>query len=219
MNFAAARRTMVDNQLRPVNVTDERVLAAMADLPREAFVPKAMKSVAYVGDDIQLGHGRAMPAPMVVGLLLQAAQVKPSDIVLEIGCGMGYTTAVLARLASSIVAIDSDKALAESAQKTLSGRGIDNVAVMEGPLAEGFAKQAPFDVIIVSGAVDEVPDALLAQLAEGGRLAAMVACESGGMARGVVYVRSGGSFGRRELFEAGTAKLPGFSKPKAFAFA
>jgi protein-L-isoaspartate(D-aspartate) O-methyltransferase len=191
----------------------------MAELPREALVPKALKSVAYVGDDIQLGGGRVVPSPAVAGLLLQAAEVKPSDIVLEIGCGTGYVTAILSRLASTVVALDSDKALAESAQKTLSGLGVDNAAVIEGPMAEGLAKQAPYDAIVVSGAVDEVPACLLSQLADGGRLAVLVAGQAGGMARGVVYLRSGEAFGRRELFEAGTARLPGFAKPKGFVFA
>jgi protein-L-isoaspartate(D-aspartate) O-methyltransferase len=218
MDFNQARRAMVSNQLRPSGVVDEAVLSAMAAIPRETFVPKSLRSVAYLADDIVLGGGRVLMAPLVAGLLIQTAAIGPSDIVLEIGAGGGYGAAVLSRLCNTVVALESDALLADQASRAMTGLAIDNVAVVTGPLRMGYRAQAPFDAIILAGAVDRVPEELLGQLADGGRLVALVAGPAG-MGRGTLFTRKGGAIGRREVFDAATARLAEFENPKGFVFA
>jgi len=218
MDFATARRAMVSNQLRPAGVVDEALLAAMGALPRESFVPKALRSVAYLADDLALADGRVLMAPLVTALLFQTAALRPTDLVLEIGSGVGYGAAILSRLANTVVALESDGGLAEQAGRAMAALAIDNVAIVTGPLHLGYRPQAPFDAIIVSGAVDRVPDDLLAQLADGGRLVALVD-NRGGMGRGTLFTRREGAIGRREVFDAATGKLAEFENPKAFVFA
>ncbi len=216
MDFAAARHNMVENQIRPNRVTDPRVLSAMAELPREAFVPKALQSIAYVDEDIAIGEGRYLMEPMVLALLLQAADVRSTDVVLDIGCGTGYAAAVLARMASTVVTLESDAGLAVRATETLAELEIDTVAVVEGRLEKGYPKQAPYDVIFFGGAVSEVPPVITEQLADGGRLAAVIAGDGPG--KGTLFTRYGGAVSRREMFDAGTPFLPGFAPSPTFTF-
>src|SRR5690606_35593785 len=176
VDFAAQRSNMVEGQLRTSDITDVPLLQAMGAIPREAFVPARRRTLAYMDEDLEIAEaGAGAPArylmdPAQFGRLLQLAAVVPTDFVLDIGCGTGYSAAVLSRLASSVVALECDPALAGQASATLSELGFDNVAVVEGPLQEGYGPEAPYDVIVVGGAVDAVPDALLAQLKDGGRL-------------------------------------------------
>lgn len=221
-DFSAARTKMVDSQLRTENVTDFEVLAAMAAVPRERFVPAGQGGLAYVDRDVPItpkgaeGGSRYLMEPAPFARLLQAAEVAKTDIVLDVGCGTGYSAAVLARLADSVVALESDAALAASASETLTDLGVANAAVVSGPLEEGYPSEGPFDVIVVEGAVEVVPDALFAQLKDGGRLVAVVGYGRAASAR--VYRKSAGEIGSYDAFDAAIMPLPGFRKPQAFVF-
>lgn len=220
--FEAARQNMVESQVRTSGVTDVRVLDAMETIPREVFVPEARRSIAYLGDDLRIKDAadgelaRYLMDPRAIGKLAELADVQSGDLVLDVGPGTGYSTALLASLADTVVALECDAALAEAANNTLQTLGIGNAAVIEGSLAEGNSKQGPFDVIFLNGAVPFVPDALLAQLKEGGRLVAIVQEGSVGKAR--VYTHVHGRTDFRNVFEAGVHPLPGFEVAEAFSF-
>lgn len=218
-DFAAARLNMVESQVRVNAVTDERVIAAMAAVPRERFVPISRQGLAYMDEDIRISDGpapRFLMEPRVFAKLAQLAEITAEDLVLEIGCGTGYSTAVLARLAGTVVALESDEALAAQAGATLSDLGVDNAVVVAGDLAGGYAKQAPYDVIFINGMVSSVPDALKQQLRENGRLVTVVGDGVSGRAR--VYIKAGGGFGGRDAFDANIRFLPGFEPLEAFVF-
>ena len=219
--YDTARANMVENQVRPNRVTDVRVLAAMAAIPRERFVPEKFAGIAYVDEDIAVGDGRYLMEPMVLGRLLQAAAISPTDVVLDIGCATGYSTAVLARLADTVVAVESDTELAEIAIALMTELDADNTAVVTGEHVEGYAKQAPYDVIVVEGAVDEVPRALSDQLVEGGRLVAVVTGSDEGanrVGRATLLRREQGALSSRVLFDAAVPPLPGFAVDRGFVF-
>ncbi len=222
MDFATLRTKMVDSQLKTEGVIDPVVLSAFGEVPRESFVPAKLKALAYVDNDLQIkpsdgtAGGRYLMEPAPLGRLLQAAGINPGDTVMVVGAGLGYTAAVVARMARGVAAVESDPALASEAARNLTAAGITNAHVVNGPLAAGYPKGAPYDVIIVDGAVEVVPDALLSQLAEAGRLAAVVG--HGRAAQGTVYTRSGDEIGSRPVFNAGVHPLPGFEKPAAFVF-
>jgi protein-L-isoaspartate(D-aspartate) O-methyltransferase len=216
MKFELARRNMVESQIRPNKVTDERVIEAISAVQRERFVPAALRGVSYIDEDVPIGNGRYLMEPMVFARLLQDAGVRSDDIVLEIGCGTGYVTAVLARLAEMVVAVESDGDLATRATATLSELAVDNAVVLPGSLAAGAAQQSPYDLIFVSGAIQHVPAAILNQLAEGGRLVAVV--ESGGVGRAIRMEKSGGVVSRQALFDASVPRLPGFEEEPRFVF-
>jgi protein-L-isoaspartate(D-aspartate) O-methyltransferase len=221
-DFTAARTKMVDSQLRTQNVTDYELLAAMGHLPREQFVPAESRPLAYVDRDVPLkpaSGGQPARYLMEAGpfaRLVQLAEVTRNDIALDVGCGTGYSAAVLARLAGSVVALESDADLAALASDTLVELGIDNVAVVTGPLEAGYPSEGPYDVIVVDGAVETVPDALFDQLKDGGRLVAVVGY--GRAAAATLFTRSGDDIGSRSAFDADVRPLPGFRKPKAFVF-
>lgn len=218
VDFARARLNMVESQIRTNKVTDTAVIEACEAIPREAFVPKALRSVAYVDEALEIGSGRYLMEPMILARLLQAAVPGPGDVALDLACGTGYATALLSRLVSTVVGVDPVSALVEEGNRCLSELEIDNAALVEGALADGYAKQAPYDVILVNGAVDALPDGLLGQLAEGGRLVTV----EGGFAyepgRAILVERRAGRFGRRILFDAGTPKLDAFRKSEGFVF-
>ena len=216
MDYTAARHNMVESQIRPNRVTDPLVMAAMAEVPREAFLPKFLRGVAYVDDDIPLGNRRHMLEPLVLARLLQEAEIAASDVVLVIGCATGYSSAVLARMANTVVALESEPDLAEAATATLSDLGIDTVACVEGPLRDGYAKQGPYDVIFFCGAVPEIPAAIREQLSEGGRLVAVVS--GGPMGKAILVTRRDGLFSSLEKFDAATPLLPGFEPKPSFVF-
>jgi protein-L-isoaspartate(D-aspartate) O-methyltransferase len=217
--FADARRNMVDSQLRPTRVTDPDILAAMADLPRERFVPKAKQGIAYIDEDIEVAPGRFLMEPVVLARLLQALALTADTTVLNIGCATGYDAALLGRLAGSVVAVESDSALAAQASEVINELAIDNVAVVEASLTDGYPAQAPYDAIFISGAVDQVPPAITGELAPDGRLAAVIGgSEIGVLGRAHLYVRSGDTLSGRPLFDAGTRMLPGFAREESFVF-
>ncbi len=217
MDFASARRNMVDCQILPNRVTDERVIAIMGDLPRETFVPKPKRGVAYVDEALPLGEDRFIMEPMVIARMMQALNLQTSDIALSIGCGSGYAVAALAGIVNTVVAVESNTGMAQRASRALSDLEIDNVVVVEGALIEGYAKQAPYDVIFFDGAVSDVPSAILDQLADDGRAVAIVE-GAGGVGHCRVFVRTSGHVSSRELFDAGTPILPGFSAKPGFSF-
>ncbi len=216
-NFAQARVNMIEGQLRPNRVSDERILATLGTVPRERFVPSARRGLAYVDEDLDVGHGRTLMEPMVFARLLEAAAIKPSDIVLDIGCGTGYSTAVIAGLCDTVVALESEPALADMARARIEELGIENAAVLDGPLAEGYPKQAPYDVIFINGAVAVLNDGLTAQLSEGGRLVAVVRPDAG-PGRASVLLRQSGAVSRRQYFDASIPVLPEFTAPPQFVF-
>lgn len=214
--FAAARRHMVASQLLPNQVTDARVIAAMGAVPRERFVPAAYRGVAYVDEDIAVAPGRYLMEPMVLAKLLQATEIQPTDVILDVGCATGYSAAVLARLGNTVVGLECMSDLARQATETLSALGIDNAAVVEGDLAKGLPGQGPFDAILFQGAVEVMPDAILGQLAPSGRLVAVV--RERGVGRATLWRRLDDGIARRTLFDAAVPLLPGFARAPQFVF-
>lgn len=216
-DYAAARFHMVECQVRPNKVTDHRLVDAMKEIPREIFVPKQARGIAYVDENVALGNGRYLTEPMIFARMLQEAEIKATDVVLDIGCGTGYSTAILSRLAATVVGVESDADLAKRATEALAQVGADNALVVTGPLPEGHAAQAPYDVIVFNGSVSELPAAIRDQLAEGGRLLVVVLDESGfGELR--LYKRYGNAVSSRVLFEAFSPGLPGFEPKPKFEF-
>ena len=218
VDFDAARKNMVDCQLRTNAITDKAVLAAMGAVPREAFVPKTLCEVAYVDEDIELGDGRYLIEPLVLARLLQAARVTQGDAALVIGCGSGYAAAVLARLASSVVAVEANADRVAAISTLLSELGCDNVAVVAGDLADGYGAQAPYNVILFSGAVACVPDKIAEQLDEGGRLVSVVDEACDGLGRAVLVTRHAGTLSERSVHDASTPVLPAFARQDGFVF-
>ncbi|RAI45661.1 protein-L-isoaspartate O-methyltransferase family protein [Rhodoplanes roseus] len=222
MDFAAARRKMVDNQIRPNGVTDTRLLDALVAVPREHYVPAAKAAMAYMDGDLAVApvaHGKAdrcLLKPMVLARLIQALEIAETDRVLDLACGTGYSTAILARLAASVVGLEETPALAESAARLLASAGIGNVSVVSGPLEAGWPSGGPYDAILVNGTVDSVPRALLSQLAEGGRLVAIVGTKAPGEA--ILYRSVNREPSGIPVFDASAPVLPAFSKPPAFVF-
>ena len=217
MDFAAARRNMVDGQLRPNKVSDTAILAVMEEQPRELFVPKALRGVAYADEDIDLGAGRYLMEPVVAARLLQAVQLRPTDTVLVIGCASAYNAALIGRLVASVVAVECDAESVRRSTAVLNEAGVDNVAVVEGQLTDGAPRQAPFDVIFFDGAVAEVPAQILDQLAERGRLAAVVVGQRG-VGKATLFEQMDGVTSSRVLFDAGVPVLPDLAHRQQFVF-
>lgn len=221
LDFAAARATMVDCQVRTVDVTDYDVLDAFLTVPRELFVPESLRPFAYIDEDIKVSAPDAAPRyvmePGPLARLVQLAEIGAGDRVLDVGATTGYTAAILARLAASVTALEQDAALAKVATDNLAALGIENVAVVTGPLVAGYPAGAPYDVILIEGAIEELPEALGNQLAEGGRLVAVVG-SNGLAAKATLFTRSGGSVTGRPAFNTHIRPLPEFARPKTFVF-
>ncbi len=217
VDFAAARSNMVESQIRTNKVTDPNLLDAFETTPRERFVPESLRGIAYVDEDVALGGQRFVMEPMVLAKLLQAARPGPGDVALDLGCGSGYATAILSRLVATVVALEVDAALAAAANQTLDELEIDNAVVVEGQLAEGYPKQAPYNVILLNGAVSEVPLAIADQLAEGGRLVTVVSVGAG-LGRATLMRRDSGVISSRILCDAAVPVLPGFEAAPGFVF-
>ena len=213
-DFATARDRMVDSQVRPSDVTDLRLLWALQTVQREHFVPEKAKDLAYADYDMPIARGRCLLKPRVFAKLVQQADVKETDRVLDVGCGLGYSAAVLAELAAEVTALEDDAQLAAGAAKALSGNG--KVRVVSGALPDGCAAHAPYDVIVVEGGTEVEPAKLLRQLNDGGRLVCLLG--QGPYGKATLYKRTGQDVGDRPLFDAASGVLPGFAKPAAFAF-
>lgn len=214
-DFSARRIMMVDTQVRPSDVTKFPIIEAMLTVPREVYVPANKREAAYMGENVQLGSGRVLLDPRTLAKLLDALDILPTETVLDLGCGLGYSTAVIARLADAVIAVEEDEDLAAEAQTILSSQGVDNAAVIRGALAEGSAKAGPYDVIILQGAVESLPDTLLAQLKEGGRIGCIFMEGALGVAR--IGYKIDGDITWRYSFNASAPVLPGFAAKPAFA--
>jgi protein-L-isoaspartate(D-aspartate) O-methyltransferase len=214
-DFSTRRTMMVDTQVRPSDVTKFPIIDAMLSVPREDYVPTAKREAAYIGDNVDLGGGRTLLEPRTFAKMLDALNVQPAEVVLDVACGLGYSTAVLSRLADFVVAVEDDEARAEEAQSILSEHGVDNAAVIAGVLAEGAAKSGPYDVILLEGAVEEIPVALLDQLKDGGRIGCLMTAGKLEVAR--VGQKIDGRMNWRDVFHAGAPVLKGFAKKAAFA--
>lgn len=218
INFEQCRKNMVDCQLRTNSVTDEGVLSAMGRVPREAFTGPEYAGIAYVDEDIPLGNGRYLMEPRVLARLLQAAEIGADDVILDIGCGSGYTAAVCAQIGATVVAIESDPALAAEATRIMGELEADNVVVVEGPLKEGYEAQAPYDVIVFSGSIPEVPEGIPSQLSEGGRLVTVLQENEDGPGLAVLVRNRFGTMLRQPIFDGSCPPLPGFERQKGFVF-
>jgi protein-L-isoaspartate(D-aspartate) O-methyltransferase len=220
IDFAAARRMMVDGQVRTADVTDPRLLAAMLDVPRERFFPEDKVSLAYLDLDVAVSETglpvRRLLKPMVLAKLIQAAGLGETDRVLDVGCATGYSTAVLARLAHSVVGLEEEASLARQASAMLAEAGVTNVRIVTGPLDRGCPAEGPYDLILLEGATETVPAALLDQLKSGGRLACVLGRGQSGKA--MIYSRTGSDLSGRAVFDAAAPLLPGFAKPQEFVF-
>ncbi len=217
-NFALARRNMVEGQLRPNKVTNDELLAAIGELPRERFLPDALKSVAYADDDVPLGGSRCLMEPMVLARLIQALQPTPDDRALVVAAGRGYGAALLARMVKSVVAVESDTALAGAANQTIKELGIGNIAFHLGKMEDGAAASAPYDVVLIEGAVRQIPQSIIDQLADGGRLTTVLATGAAVLGVAQLVIKDGGVASSRPLFDAGTPLLPGFVAAPRFTF-
>jgi protein-L-isoaspartate(D-aspartate) O-methyltransferase len=216
-DFAIARRNMIESQLRTNQVTNPDLLDAMENLPREQFLPDALKGIAYVDEDIPLAGGRWLAEPLVIARLIQLAEPSKDDRALDIAPGPGYSTALLARLCHDVVAVEADHEWAESARKGLRALDIRNAWIVEAPLAKGYEARAPYDVILVGGSVEKVPASLTDQLGEGGRLVTVLR-PAGKVGRICLITRRAGILESRTVWDAATLPLPGFAAPSAFLF-
>jgi protein-L-isoaspartate(D-aspartate) O-methyltransferase len=217
IDFERLRQSMVDSQIRPNDVTDPRILAAMLEVPRERFVPPQRAGLAYLDDDIVVSEAsdgnpaRYLVEPMILARLIQALNLTAQDHVLDVGCTTGYSSAILSHLAGSVCGLESDSELAAAAQ-----RNVPNARIVTGPLTGGTVQAGPFDAILVNGSVEVVPESLLSQLKEGGRLVAVV--RKGPPGRATIYALHNGAVSARPLFNAAVPPLPGFEAPRGFVF-
>ena len=220
-DFAAARRMMVDGQIRTSDVFDPRLLAAMLSLPRERFVPPQQTGLAYLDLTVPVADGpggaaRRLLTPRTLAKLIQAAQPGDTDRVLDIGCATGYAAALLGRLAGSVVALDDDKELARQAERAIADADVDNVEVVSGALTGGWQAGAPYDIILIEGAIEILPQAVTSQLRDGGRLVCIRG--RGPAAKAMLYRSDMGEISGRAVFDAAAPLLPGFAEPAAFVF-
>jgi len=216
ISFERARQAMVDCQVRPSDVTRYSIIDAMLWAPRERFVPRAMREIAYAGTEIDLGGGRVLLEPRVFAKMLEAASVGSGDLVLDLAPASGYSTAVLARLAEAVVAVEPDEGLAKQAGETLAALEIDNAVVIAGDPAAGDPAHGPFDVIFINGAIETLPETLADQIKPGGRIVAIMI--EGGVSRCRVMTRGHGVVSGTDMFDASAPVLAGFERPRAFEF-
>jgi protein-L-isoaspartate(D-aspartate) O-methyltransferase len=220
-DFATARQKMVDGQVRTADVTDHRILDAMLAVPREEFVPAARRALAYLDLDLDVSEGGLVPRclikPMLMAKLMQAAEIRAGDNMLIVGCATGYSAAVAARLAGKVTATERDEAVAARARDALSRVGLSHVTVKIAEAPAGDSADAPYDVILLNGATEIVPETLCGQLKDGGRLVGVFAVRR--PPRATIVTRSHGDFfGHRTLFDASAPVLPGLERVPAFVF-
>ena len=212
--FATRRVMMVDTQVRPSDVTKFPIIDAMLHVPREVYVPRDRQEAAYVGQNVEIAPGRVVLEPRTLAKMLDALDIQPGEMVLDLGCGLGYSAAVIARIADTVVAVEEDADLAAEAQRALADEGVDNAVVVAGPLAAGSAKHGPYDVITVEGGIESLPQALADQLKEGGRIAAVFM--DGALGTVKTGIRMGGRIDWRFAFNASAPLLPGFARARGF---
>jgi len=214
-NYAKRRIMMVDTQVRPSDVTKFPIIDAMLSVPREAFVPDACREVAYAGENLVLTGNRVMLEPRTLAKMLDELDIQPDELALDLGCGVGYSSAIIARMAEAVIAVEEDPTLSADAQTILVENGADNVAVVEAALAEGAPQHGPYDVITIQGGVAEVPAAILEQLKDGGRIAALFMEGALGTCR--IGYKSGGTVSWHFAFNAAAPLLKGFERTPSFA--
>ena len=215
-SYAERRTVMVDTQIRPADVTKFPIIEAMLAVPRELYVPAALREIAYVSENVPLGEDRVVLEPRTIAKMLDGLDLQPDDLVLDVGCGLGYSAAVMARLAQAVIALEEDPDMAREAEATLAAEGVDNVAVVEGPLAAGAPQHGPYDAIVLQGAVERLPDSFAEQLKEGGRIACLFAEGPLGVVR--IGWKIDGALSWRYAFNAGAPVLPGFAAARSFVF-
>jgi protein-L-isoaspartate(D-aspartate) O-methyltransferase len=225
IDFARRRLTMVETQLRPNEVTDTRLIAAMSALPRERFVPERLRPFAYIDEGLEVfpaidaAPARFLLAPMVLARLVQLAAVEPGDTVLDVGCATGYSTAILARLGREVIGVEPEPELAGAARANLRALDLGNVEIVESDLARGCPEKGPYDVILLNGSVPAPPESLFGQLREGGRLAAILSRPGpGAQGKATLFVKAEGEVSGLPHFDAGAQPLPGFSRESSFSF-
>lgn len=216
IDFAAAREAMVDCQVRPSDVTRYAIIQAMLHVPRENYVPAALRAVAYLGDNVPLGRGRVVLDPRVFAKMLDAVDIGPADLVLDVGSGLGYSTAVIARLAEAVIALEEDETLAKEAEATLVAQGVDNAVLEIAALADGVPEHGLYDAIVVEGGVERLPQAIEDQLKPDGRIVAVFMHGNSGHAR--LGLKTATGIAWRRVFDATAPVLPGFAAAKAFEF-
>ncbi|WP_066706830.1 protein-L-isoaspartate O-methyltransferase family protein [Celeribacter ethanolicus] len=214
-NFTQLRTTMVDTQVRPSDVTKFPIIEAMLTVPRENFVPAGKREAAYVGEHVGLGQGRVVLDPRVLAKMLDVLNIQNDELVLDLGCGLGYSSAVIARMAQAVVAVEEDADLAKEAAAALSENGSDNVILETGPIAGGAAQHGPYDAVILQGGVEEMPEAILSQVKENGRICAIFLDGALGIVR--IGYKIDGEITWRMVFNATAPILPGFEKRAEFA--
>jgi protein-L-isoaspartate(D-aspartate) O-methyltransferase len=215
-DFAAAREAMVDCQVRTADVTRYPIIEAIRAVPREEYVPVSLKPVAYLGEHVPLAPGRVLLDPRVFAKMLDAVNVGPKDLVLDVGCGLGYSSAVLAHMAEAVIALEEDEEMVTQAEANLAGQGVDNAVVEAGPLREGKSQHGPFDAIVIEGGIEVLPLTIAGQLKPGGRIVAIFSDGLSGQARLGINMASGIAW--RRSFDATAPLLAGFNKTKAFEF-
>jgi protein-L-isoaspartate(D-aspartate) O-methyltransferase len=216
-DLALQRKNMVESQVRPSDVTDRRIMAAMAQLPRERFVPEGLEALAYMDEALPVSAGRAMLSPRTLARLIQLSGPEAGEKVLIAGALTGYTAALVDQLGCNVVALESDAMLAASCETTLKSLSAGNVRVVTGPLTQGYAPGAPYDLIFIEGGVEQVPENLVLQLSPSGRL--VMIDVSGPVGQAVVMQKvAAATLARRVAFEASGGLLTGFERPKAFVF-
>ena len=213
-DFASRRVTMVDTQVRPSDVTKFPVIAAMLEVRREVFMPDAQREAAYVGENVDLGGGRVVLEARTLAKMLDALDIQPGDLVLDVGCAYGYSTAVIARMAEAVIAVEADEAMAAEAQRRLAAEGVDNAVVVAGRLDRGAARHGPYDAMVVQGGVEVFPQALADQLREGGRIAAIFM--TGALGRAMIGHKIDGQVTWRFAFNAAAPVCPGFAAARGF---
>lgn len=219
LDFAAARRMMVDGQIRTADVTDSRILDAFGDLPRERFVPPQLTQLAYLDRDLRVADGppaRYLLKPMTLARMIQALELRSGEKVLDLACASGYSSALMARLGCKVVGVESDPALTQTAARALAELGIGNASFVTGPLPAGAPDQAPYEAVLLNGMIDRPSETLLDQLRDGGRLVCIV--RHGPIGRATLYRSAGGDVSGRALFDAAAPELPEFVTPPAFVF-
>jgi protein-L-isoaspartate(D-aspartate) O-methyltransferase len=213
-DFASRRTMMVDTQVRPSDVTKFPIIEAMLSVPREVYVPRDKREAAYMGENLTIAPRRVLLEARTLAKMLDVLDIQPDEMVLDLGCGLGYSTAVIARLAEAVIAVEEDPALAALAEQTLAAEGVDNAAVITGPLTAGAPKHGPYDVITIQGAVEAVPSAITDQLKEGGRIGCVFMEGVLGVAR--VGYKIDGVVAWRYAFNAAAPVLPGFEVKSGF---
>ncbi|WP_417679898.1 protein-L-isoaspartate O-methyltransferase family protein [Pseudodonghicola sp.] len=214
-DFAARRRMMVDTQVRPSDVTKYPIIDALLAVPREIFAPDALRDVAYTGEDLVFGGARVMLEPRTLAKMLDTLDIRQDELVMDVGCATGYSAAVIAKLAQAVVAVEEDADMAGEAPELLSEAGADNAILHQGRLAAGAAEHGPYDAIIVEGGVEEMPQALVDQLKEGGRMIGIFI--EGALGEVRIGFKRGGKMSWRYVFNAAAPVLPGFEKQRAFS--